>query len=504
MPPEIALTASAIDEATLRKVRAKIEAAIISIGGNRDAVSIPAISKAARRAHKQLDYILQQKDSSYDGSLWDFEAKAITNFAWLSKLGVSKTDYVSMLLKNPELFLISNPIRLQNGYNKIYNFLRTFHSDSKTLKFLINKPTLWSKDFQKFEKNFNDTLTWLATRGITQDEYGKSVITEGRLLTQKSETLYKNYTAIEELFASYGVAPERWAKAFLQATRLICQKPTTIATNIKNVAEILKPYGLTEEQWVMAAIKAPTLFYYRPQTVATNFKKNAKWAKDYRIKPEELLTSFLKQANLFYRKPISLRHNYEMIRVVTQLPAFTPPKERENHPKKKKAKELGMNNPALERIYALNLGTKNWLLRAAMAELTEHTSLCLYAYLSVPRGQAEKTFVAMLGHDPKKTTIRATNHALSSPKGKKAATRKLNAELQDHASGLRKIWHKNTQQMTKARDTSKNTNLKPIRTKVITTLLPEALPNHKLTAKDKQTLLERAVLSGLLTGYKLV
>ena len=469
-------------------IRKNFFKAYIAFSGNPEKLDSLKRAYVLKRLRGRFRHVMKHRDVPMDSAFWEFTKKARENYAWLSSgYNLNTKTFRTLMLKAPDVLMLSKPERLKKKFQDIADWLSTYEGQDKVIKKLLLVPKIWSSSLQNLKLDFQTNLEWMAEYGITEAEWGKALANNPALLERDPATLKDHYQKICVSLTSRGASREEWKKAFLINCSTIHLDPVRVEGNISETVKGLSHYGITDSKWAKICVQDPSIMNWPGNTNVVNFENNVAWTTPYNITPDELMEEFRTYPHFFHRCPTALKNGYELMRLTCQMPEYQAKL-------KKPAKGKEQKKPALLRFSMLSLAEDNWLLRMATAELLGKKKE-VYSTLSRPRATVEKLFVQTLGHDPKKKEIRVNMSSNRLVRTNAVLGKKLEKLLSVRADNLRRRWRCDLEITQDKR--------KSIQTNILTTLLPFCKPDE-LTPTEKQTLLERAVLSGLVKGYKLV
>ena len=468
------------------------EAALDALHIKRTTYSPQKVAWAKDYILRNFRAILKKKKPNPKSDLFAFARKGVENRLWLSDYGVTKKKFQRILIRNPYLILVSNPETLKMNFEDGVDFLSTFGKKEAALKSLTDLPPIWGMKNGTLRERFEHSAAWMAQRNVTKEACGKAVLKNIAWLRKPPQDLYDRYTGFEKVLTTYGATPEVAMEVALKHPDVLDYTPEKIGSNIQAVTKEFSKLGLTEEKWCAVCVLAPNLFYKKSETTISNIKALIQILEPHGPSHKECLKEILKQPSNLYGDPLKLKKTYELIRILTQIPAFSAATGEK--PRKGRSMTAPVKHPAFERFYCLSWSEDNLLLRAVSAELLPNETK-LTQLFSASRKKAEETFVKLLGHAPDQKDILVNISSSKIVTAHATVGKTLKNELHQHANELRRAWKENLGLTEDKR--------KPIKTNVLGVLMPHVTA-QTLSDAEKQTLLERAVLSGLVKGYKLV
>jgi len=476
----------------------KFDEALKALNIKREAYKPAQIEWAKQCLWNSLSFFFLRNTPDPDAKIVDFASKGLANRFWLSTHHVGKNTFKRMLIRNPQLILLCNQERLEMNFDDHVDFFTSLGTKtnpiekSKVIKALIDEPSLCGIPNKTIRLHFSFSAQFMSLRDVPKERWAKAVLKDMGVLCKPFQDFQGRYIAIEKVLGKRGLDQKTVANIVERCPSILKYLPKTIENNIVSIAQEFADLGLDEEQWCKAGKISPDLFFKKKETTIGNINTMIGWITPHGPTRKECLTEILKQPSNLHSNALRLRDTYELIRVVTQIPALSAASGETR--RCGQTLSAAPKHPAFERFYCLTWGEDNLLLRAAIAELQPHQEK-LSRILSASRKEAERIFVNLLGQDPDQKEIPVS---MGNDQGQffgKKAREALQDNLHAHANELREAWRQSMDLTIDKRQ--------PVRTNVLGALMP-FYAGDEPNAQEKKIILERAVLSGLVKGYKLV
>jgi len=479
-------------------IELKFDEALEALHIKHEAYTPAQIEWAKSSLLKSTSFLFKKNLPDPNSRIFDFADKGVTNRLWLSKHRVSRDMFKKILIRNTHLIFLSNPERLEMNFDDHIDFFTSLGSEENPIgaasvtKALTDTFYLLGVPNKTMRVRFAYSAQFMSWRDVPKERWAKAVLKDMEVLRKPFHEFYDRYLAIENILGKRSLDQKMFANIIERRPDILSYLPETIENNIISVAQAFSDLGLDEAQWCRAGKTSPDLFFKKKETTIGNINTMIEWITPHGPTRKECLTEILKQPSNIHANALKLRDTFELIRVVTQIPALSAASG--------ETRRYGQTLSALpkhlafERFYCLTWGEDNLLLRAAIAELQPHETK-LARVLSATRMKAERTFVHLLGHDPDQKEIPVSmGNGREGFFGKKAQ-QALQDNLHAHANELRQAWRQGAGLTSDKRQ--------HVRTNVLGALMP-FYAGDETNAQEKKIILERAVLSGLVKGYKLV